>query len=471
MWNIKSLWGLACKLFFFAVLGLFFLPSCTEEEDERWATLSDLSFSHDTVRFDSVFSAEVSPTKLLRIYNRSSLPVRLSRLSLVGGSASSFALLIDGAAATEKEELRIGARDSLTLVIRLRPNAGGKESLLVADEVEITTHNNATRRLHLEAWGLPHTDLEGGEITKDTDWTGNPALIISKPLVVAKGVTLRITPGAALYFRPNASLTVYGRLVVEGTVDRRVLFAGTRLDTAYKYTPGQWQGLLLMPSSGPHTIRNATFRSAVTAIRTDSILESCELENVIITSCSRDAIALRKSTLRIVGSILAQNSGAALSLRGARVTMDFCTLSGDTRFGQPRRSSLILLDTPPAGSENSLHISNSIVWGEYSNEIRAIGEAKADVLFATHSIFKWTSLRPSNASEWQAVLYSDPLLEAPAKLNLELKEASPARSSGLIQNQDGVIFYDLKGRKRLHPDGTVDRGALVYEKKPQTQSR
>ena len=100
MWNIKSLWGLACKLFFFAVLVLFFLPSCTEEEDERWATLSDLSFSHDTVRFDSVFSAEVSPTKLLRIYNRSSLPVRLSRLSLVGGSASSFALLIDGAAAS-----------------------------------------------------------------------------------------------------------------------------------------------------------------------------------------------------------------------------------------------------------------------------------------------------------------------------------------------------------------------------------
>lgn len=468
IWNIKSLWGLTCRLFFFTFIGLFFLQSCTEEK-EQLATPSLLSFSHDTVRFDSVFSAEVSPTKLVRIYNRSGRPIRLPRLSLVGGTESAFSLLIDGAATSEKENLRIDAHDSLTLVVRLRPEVQGINSSLVSDEVEVFMTNTLSHRLRLEAWGLPHIDFAEDEITKDTDWAGAPARIITKPIVVRKGVTLRILQGASIYFRPNASLTVYGRLIVEGTTNQRVLFAGTRLDSAYKYTPGQWLGLLLMPGSGPHKIRNATFRSAVTAIRTDSIIKDCDLENVIITSCSRDAIALRKSSLRLQGSILAQNSGAALSLRGANVTMDFCTLSGDTRFGQSRRSSLILLDTPPEGSENTLYIANSIVWGAYSNEIRAIGKAKIEVLSATHSIFKWSSQRPLNASEWQSVLYSDPLLEAPTKLNLELKKASPARGSGSIQNQDATSLYDLKGRKRLHPDGTVDRGALVYEERSVTK--
>lgn len=468
MSDTKSLWGLTCRLFFFTFIGLFFLQSCTEEK-EQLATPSLLSFSHDTVRFDSVFSAEVSPTKLVRIYNRSGRPVRLPRLSLVGGAESAFSLLIDGAATSEKENLRIDAHDSLTLVVRLRPEVQGTSSSLVSDEVEVFMTNTLSHRLRLEAWGLPHIDFAEDEITKDTDWAGAPARIITKPIVVRKGVTLRILQGASIYFRPKASLTVHGRLIVEGTTNQRVLFAGTRLDSAYKYTPGQWQGLLLTPGSGPHSIRNATFRSAVTAIRTDSIFESCYLENVIITSCSRDAIALRRTSLYMHGCVLAQNSGAAVSLRGADVTMHFCTLSGDTRFGQTRRSSLILLDTPPEGSENALRVFNSIVWGNYSDEVRTTGKGTLDIVSASHSLFKWTKNRPVSSARWEEILYIDPLLENPAKLNVELKTDSPARGSGYLMKQEGMGLYDLKGRKRIHPDGTIDRGALVYEERSVTK--
>jgi putative lipoprotein len=462
MKNYKmSLWGLSCRLLFFACLGFTVCQSCTEEK-ESLATPSNISFSHDTVRFDSVFSAEVSPTQLLRIYNKSSLPVRLERITLQGGEKSPFSLLVDGAATYEKTNLRIDAHDSLTLVIRLRPPQQGGNSFLLSDEIEVAITNQAKKHLSLEAWGLPHKDIHGSTIDQDTEWSNASALIITKPVVVAKGATLRILPGTSLYFRPNASLTVHGKLLVEGTIERRVLFAGTRLDSAYKYTPGQWQGLLLMPESGPHIIRNATFRSAVTAIRTDSPTASTTLENVIISGCSRDAIALRNTKLQLSGCILAQNSGSAISLRGAQVSMDFCTLTGDTRFGQARRASLILLDTPPEGSENMLSVVNSIIWGAYSDEVRATGSATLDAVNASHSIFKWTKNRPAPSERWEKIIYDDPLLEKPAQLNVELKSTSPARGTGLVVKPDAETLYDLKGRKRLGQDGKVDRGALVF---------
>ena len=462
--RFPSLWARACKLVFFILCGSLFFYSCTEEK-EQWATPSVLAFSNDTVRFDSVFESEVSPTKLVRIYNRARTPVRIPRLSLVGGEQSPFSLLIDGVSASQKENLRIEASDSLTVVIRLRPIVKGVNALLLTDAILVEMRQAENYRLRLEAWGLPHSDIGGGEITEDTDWVGAPAKIISDKLVVPEGVTLRLSKGAAIYFRPKASLVVKGRLIVEGATNQPILFAGTRLDSGYKHTPGQWQGVLLMPGSGPHYIRNAVFRSAVTAIRTDSVLEGCSLENVIITGCSRDAIALRKTTFRMIGCIVAQNTGAALSLKESNVTMDFCTLQGDTRFGQSRRSPLIYFDEQPEGTENLLSVFNSIVWGSYANEIRTSEGATGETIRASHSIVKWTQNRPAPSEQWNEILYTDPLLTKPSKLNFELTASSPARSSGIYRAYDEKFYYDLKGRRRMHSDGTIDRGALVYEEK------
>ena len=115
-----------------------------------------------------------------------------------------------------------------------------------------------------------------------------------------------------------------------------------------------------------------------------------------------------------------------------------------------------------------LRVFNSIVWGSYSDEVRTTGKGTLDIVSASHSLFKWTKNRPVSSARWEEILYTDPLLENPAKLNVELKTDSPARGSGYLMKQEGMGLYDLKGRKRIHPDGTVDRGALVYEEKSVT---
>ncbi len=465
--KIEGLWAKTYKPFFVLyLLCVCALAACTEKM-EHTAKYDDLRVSNDTICFDSVFVQQVSPTQWLRVYNQNDYPIRLPSLRLLKGEESAFTLLIDGQDTRESEGLRIEGKDSLSIVIRLKPEKEPK-TLPINDVIDIRTADGAHRQVHLKAWGLSYTELQEEVFEKDWDLKENTVLIITKSVEVKASATLRIPAGVQIYFKPKGSLTVFGRLEVLGTADSRVLFAGTRLDSGYKYAPGQWQGVRLMPGSGPHRMSHLTVRSAVTAFRADELLEPLQCENCIFTGSSRDAIVLRKSSLTATGCIFAQNTGSAISLRGGRVRLSFCTLSGDTRFGQGRRAPLLVVGSSAEESENMLSIENSIVWGTQSNEIRIIEPTTRNTITATHSLFKWQQDRPADAPSWDAIQYNDPKFENPGRQNYELQESSPARGAALIQLQgEGSLLKDLKGIDRLHPDGTADLGALVYSpKKP-----
>lgn len=464
----KSLQTTFCKLFciFSSVLLTLVQYSCSEKE-ESLALADDIQFSRDTLRFDSVFAAEVSPTQFLRIYNRSKSGVRIPKIELAAASNSTYTLLLDGKAANEVTNLRIAGRDSLTLVVRLRPEVIGTKSVQEDGEIRVHAAGGRVKQVILRAWGLPYTPLAADSLLQNIELKQESgAYMIERPLIVPKGYTLRIPEGVKLYFRPKAYLKVYGSLFVQGSTRQRVLLAGMRLDSAYKYTPGQWLGVRLMPGSGPHFISHATFRAAVTALRADSILEVTRLENCIFSNSSRDAIALRCSSLEIEGSIFAQNTGAAISLRGGLLRLTHCTLSGTTRFGQGRRGSLLVLDAPPAPTNNELEITNSILWGNYSDEIYLSNRAKsASRITARYSVIK-QSKEPAEALLWERVENSDPQFEVANRMGFDLKETSPARGRALNLYIQGIkVPCDISGRKRIHVDGSVDIGALVWHAK------
>ncbi len=466
----RSLWASASKLLSFLLCGVLlpcFWPSCVEKV-EHTPTANDIRFSIDTVKFDSVFVAEVSPTRIVRIHNLSSRPIVLPRVRLQGAATSPFTLLIDGRATLEAEAQRIEARDSLTILARLRSESETFTSERLEDEIVISLRDGASRSIHLLASGLAHNDIEDNNLGLLEDFLQAGAetpVIIKRPLHVPKGKTLYIPAGASLFFRAEGALKVYGSLVIEGTPDARVLLAGTRLDTAYKHTPGQWLGVTLMPGSGPHRIKNATFRAAVTALRADSVKRLSTIENTVVTGSSKDAMVLKRSNLLLRGCLFVQNSGAALAMAGSRISLIHCSLSGATRFGQQRRSALISMEKPPQGTKNELSVVNTIVWGSYDTEFRSYDKSRfaAEIVTCSHSLLKWGGERPASSERWEGVIYNNPHWEDPLKHNLELKASSPARGSALAL-QDAHLS-DLKGRTRLHPDGTVDMGALVWRKK------
>ena len=457
------------KLLLFSLCWVLFvacLPSCAKK-DGAIPSVSDLRLSVDSICFDSVFLTEVSPTHVVRVYNLTSHSIVIPRLALQGGSQSQFSLLIDGAQTTEAQDVRIEGRDSLTILARVRPISTTVTTERLHDELVLSLRDGGKRSVRLLATGLAHNDVGENDFRRLNallQEAPKTPLLITRTVEVPKGETLYIPAGVKLYFRPQAGLRVYGSLVIEGVPKQHALLAGERLDTAYRDTPGQWLGISLMPGSGPHRIKNATIRAAVTAIRTDSVQRLSVIENSIVRGSSRDAMVFKRSNFLLRGCIFTQNSGAAVAVAGSRLSLIHCSLNGMTRFGQSRRSALISLEKPPQGTQNQLSVINSIVWGNYEVEFRSYDTERFanEIVTLSHSLIRWGSQRPPIADHWEGVIYSPPQWENASKHDLALKSSSPARGTALVL-EESEDAEDINGFPRLHGDGTVDMGALVWD--------
>jgi len=89
-----------------------------------------LGFSTDTVFFDTIFTTIGSTTKQLRVYNRYDQPVKISSITLAGGSKSVFRLNIDGVPGNDATDVEIPAEDSLYIFVEVTLDPNNVDSLL-----------------------------------------------------------------------------------------------------------------------------------------------------------------------------------------------------------------------------------------------------------------------------------------------------------------------------------------------------
>ncbi|MDH5602635.1 MAG: hypothetical protein OEY51_01780, partial [Cyclobacteriaceae bacterium] len=76
-------------------------------EDERYGDLPVvLSFTNDTIIFDTVFTRVGSLTKRLKVYNPSRNAVLLSRIKLAGGLSSPYNITVNGQEGPLMEDIR-----------------------------------------------------------------------------------------------------------------------------------------------------------------------------------------------------------------------------------------------------------------------------------------------------------------------------------------------------------------------------
>ena len=112
-----------------------------------------LSFSADTVLFDTVFTSLGSATHQLRIYNTNSDDLKISSIRLLGGEASPYRFNLDGENDIEFYDKVIPAGDSLFSFLRVTINPNDLNTpFVVEDELEFITNGN-TQIVKLLAWG------------------------------------------------------------------------------------------------------------------------------------------------------------------------------------------------------------------------------------------------------------------------------------------------------------------------------
>ena len=125
------------------------LQSCYDEE--RFTNSSDvvLSFSADTLKFDTVFTSIGSATRHFMVYNNNKDAVRTS----VSVPNRHFRLNIDGVATNSYNNLEIRGKDSAYIFVEVTVDPQSNNApVLILDSVSFTTNGNK-QNVKLEAFG------------------------------------------------------------------------------------------------------------------------------------------------------------------------------------------------------------------------------------------------------------------------------------------------------------------------------
>lgn len=116
-----------------------------------------------------------------------------------------------------------------------------------------------------------------GRLSKE----GSP-YVVTDSITIPLGVQLTIEKGSVLLFRNFTGLSVAGRLVAEGTGSEPIIFTSENDSTVnpsfvFPAAPYDWDGILLLGSSGLSTLRHVEIRYSLFGI-------NCSGSNVIIDS-------------------------------------------------------------------------------------------------------------------------------------------------------------------------------------------
>jgi hypothetical protein len=112
-----------------------------------------VSFSQDSVLFDTVFTTIGSATRQIRVRNLNSQKINISSVRLEQGSSSPFIMNVDGVSGKEVKNVEILANDSVFIFIQVNVNPTNALSPLIIQDKMLFDINGNQQSVALEAWG------------------------------------------------------------------------------------------------------------------------------------------------------------------------------------------------------------------------------------------------------------------------------------------------------------------------------
>ena len=328
---------LAAPLFilFFIVLNLL---SC-DGLDENYSNNPNhrLSFSVDTLSFDTVFTTIGSATKEFMIYNRNDQPLLISEIMLASGEETGFRINVDGRKGDHFQNVRIQADDSLYVFVEVTVNPNASNQPLLVDDSIIFTTNGVKQSVRLEAYGQNVNLYKNGLIlTQDTHFTAERPYLIYDSLVISPNITLNIDPGATFYMHDTAKVITYGTLLAKGTRENPIVFRGDRLDfilndiLPYDRTPSQWGGIFFRPESYHNIMDNVIVRNGKTGLtfeKSSPDESKLKLSNSQITNMGEHLFSARNCKIEVTNTELTNAGGGVVVLIGGNYCFVHCTLA------------------------------------------------------------------------------------------------------------------------------------------------
>ena len=271
-----------------------------------------LSFSQDTVMFDTVFTSLGSTTQSFTVHNPSKDRIRISSIRLAGGEASYYRMNVDGQAAFEVNDIEIEGKDSMYVFLRVTIDPDDQRSpFVVSDSIVFETNGNI-QDVNLVAWGqnanyiVADTYIQGYPKYKiiahefeETVWTAGKPYVVYGYAVVDSNGTLKVERGAQIHFHNGSGLWVYkgGNIQVKGTIDAPVVFQGDRLEDFYSDVPGQWDRIWINEGSVNNEIDYAIIKNGYIGLQLETMQEQMgnqlKLSNTVIQNMTGYGILTR----------------------------------------------------------------------------------------------------------------------------------------------------------------------------------
>ena len=480
--------------FFFtlAILsGILFFSACN---DNSFSTnpAYKLSFSADTVSFDTVFTNIGSATTIMKVYNPNKEKVKISSIALEKGGVSSFRVNVDGAAGSDNRffDMEINAKDSLFIFISVKINPNNASSPVIEEDAIKFITNGNEQKVRLEAYGQDVEILRNHIIYSDSTLTADKPYLIYGYLAVDSARTLTLPAGCRLYFYNEAYMIVYGNLHALGTHEQPITMRGHRRDNIsfippvpYNYIAGQWDGIYLYGKEGKHIFRHVNMNSGSIGIHLlEEDMNSPKRPKLEVTNCRVHnfmyyGLVAQNSDITVINTEISNAGVHCVYLNGGKHSFIHCTISNYfsggyqpvSRKGGP---SVMIMDLGRIAPMET-YFYNSVVMGNVENEFGLVTQFPKQYKGAfTHSYIRQKQDTAEVAQysnirwyERNDTVFRQPYYDIEEQTYFDFIPDSVSPLRGLADPEITTRYkleIDLRGNHRMI-DGRPDAGAYQWQ--------
>lgn len=450
---------------FFFILSMLasLLPGCISD-DITTSPAARLTFSADTLRFDTVFTDIGSPTARLLVFNPQSKGINISDIRMRDDNGI-FTFNVDGVSGKEFHDVEIRANDSIYIFVECHIDENSDiKPFLVEGMMDFTVNGN-TQSVLLEAYGQNVERLRGVTVDRDMTMTAGRPYVVFDTLRVAPGATLTLEPGTRMYFHDKAAILVEGTLLALGEEGNFVDMRGDRLgklfpDTGYEVLAGQWEGIRLAPGSFGNRMEYVEMQSTVKGVVADSCGVT-DRDKLTLVNCwlhNSQGNVLRSSHAKVdaYGCCFSEAGEAVVRLEGGSHRLVQCTLANYYLFAISPESILTLeylkrdesLLNPSPYPPMTASVENCIIYG-ITNPLTPGDLEGTDVYFRNVLL----GVKGSDDDHFISCLWNEnPLFETVREkydFNYRLQDDSPAIGAGNPDFITPADRRDMDGIDRL----------------------
>jgi hypothetical protein len=368
---------------FILLLIIIISSACNKEEPIDPSPELKLSFSTDTVFFDTVFTTVGSASKIFMIYNPSRKRLNISSISLGKGAASPYRINVDGISGTSISDLEIAAGDSIFVIVKVTIDPNQVNTPLIASDSIVFNTNGNHQDVKLVAWGQDAHFYRNAILASDYVFEADKPHVIYGYLIVDSLYTLNISAGAQIHLHSSAILLVYrdASLKVNGTADNPVVFQGDRLEDFYRDIPGQWGRIWLYAGSVNNEIDYAIIKNGEVGIQADTTGNSAHptlrISNTRIFNMSHTGILGQGTSIEAANCVIGNCGVRSVALMlGGKYDFRHCTI-GNYWYRSFRRESALVLNnyyfdntmTVQLRALEKAYFGNCVVYGDKDEEL------------------------------------------------------------------------------------------------------